>query len=83
MLKVEVEHRGILTEKKFRELKDFLESKGKFIETKARFSVIYYPPGGKESFKIKRSPVDLKVRITNKKAELVLKYHRGLGRVKL
>lgn len=79
MSKVEVEHRGRLTEKKFRKLKGFLKRKGKFIETKNRFSVIYSPSKGKESFKLNRSPVDLKVRITNKKAELVLKYGKWSG----
>jgi len=79
MSKVEVEHRGRLTEKKFKELKEFLKRKGKFIGTKNRFSVIYSPSRGKESFKLNRSPVDLKVRITNKKAELVLKYGKWSG----
>ena len=79
MPKVEVEHRGRLTENKFRELKNFLKRKGKFVAIKKRFSVIYSSSRGKESFKLDRSPIDLKVRITNKKAELVLKYGQWSG----
>lgn len=67
MAKVEVERRGILTKKKFDALKLFLKKKGKFIKEKDRFSVIYFPPG-KERLKIPKSPLDLRVRITNKKA---------------
>ena len=79
MPKVEVEHRGRLTDEKFKELKSFLKRKGKFIGIKDRFSVIYSPSRGKEMLKLNRSPIDLKVRITNKKAELVLKYGKWSG----
>lgn len=78
MAKVEVEHRGLLTEKKFKELNKFLKKNGKFLEEKDRFSVIY-SPRGKETFKLGRSPIDLKLRITNKKTELVLKYGKWSG----
>jgi len=75
MKNVEVEHRGRLTEKKFRELKRFLKRKGKFIRIENRLSVIYSSSQEKKVLKLnKKSPIDLKVRITNKKAELVLKY---------
>jgi len=79
MPKVEVEYRGRLTERKFRELKEFLERKGKFVGIKKRFSVIYSPSRGKETSKLNKSPIDLKVRITNKKTELVLKYGKWSG----
>ena len=79
MPKVEVEHRGRLTEKKFIELKGFLKRKSRFIGIKNRFSVIYSPSREKEVFKLNRSPIDLKVRITDKKAELVLKYGKWSG----
>ena len=79
MTKVEVEHRGVLTKKKFDELNNFLRKKGKFLCEKDRFSVIFSPSRGKEIFKLNRSPIDLKVRITNKKAELVLKYGKWSG----
>lgn len=78
MAKIEIEHRGHLTKEKFRELNDFLRKNGKFIEEKDRFSIIYYPRG-KENLKLGRSKIDLKLRITNKKAELVLKYGKWSG----
>lgn len=79
MAKVEVEHRGFLNEKKFSALNKFLKKNGKFLGEKDRFSVIY-SPRGKETLRVVRSPVDLKVRITNKKSELVLKYGRWSGK---
>ena len=78
MTKVEVEHRGLLTGKKFKELNRTLKKNGKFLEEKDRFSVIY-SSRGKETFKLGRSKIDLKLRITNKKTELVLKYGRWSG----
>jgi adenylate cyclase class IV len=78
MVKVEVEHRGLLTEKKFTKLNKFLKKNGKFLGEKDRFSVIY-SPRGKETLRVIRSPIDLKIRITNKKTELVLKYGRWSG----
>ncbi len=78
MAKIEVEHRGVLTKRKFDELKLFLKKNGKFLEEKDRFSVIYYPRG-KETFGLGSSKVDLKLRITNKKTELVLKYGKWSG----
>ena len=78
MVKVEVEHRGLLTEEKFKELNKFLKKNGKFLGEKDRFSVIY-SSRGKETFKLGRSKIDLKLRITNKKTELVLKYGRWSG----
>lgn len=78
MAQIEIEHRGVLTKRKFDELKIFLKEKGKFIKEQDRFSVIYFPRG-KESFKISKNPIDLRVRITNKKAELVLKYGKSSG----
>ena len=80
MAKVEVEHRGYLTDKKYNELRNFLKVNGKFLGKKNRFSVIYSPFRGEETFELsKSSPVDLKVRITNKRAELVLKYGKWSG----
>lgn len=78
MAQVEVEHRGLLTEEKFKGLNKFLKENGKFLEEKDRFSVIY-SPRGKESLKLHRDPIDLKLRITNKKSELVLKYGKWSG----
>lgn len=80
--KIEVEHRGILTGKKFKELNRFLEKNGKFLGKKDRFSIIYFV-SKKEIKKItemKSVPIDLKLRITNKKTELVLKYGKWGGK---
>ncbi len=77
MAKVEVEHRGYLTEEKHKELNNFFRKNGKFLGKKNRFSVIFWPEKTLES--CKRNPIDLKVRITNKKAELVLKYGKWSG----
>lgn len=79
MVKIEVEHRGLLTEKRFKELNRALKNNGKFLGEKDRFSIIY-SPRGKETFRVIRSPIDLKLRITNKKSELVLKYGRWSGK---
>lgn len=80
MTKVEVEHRGYLNKERFNKLNKFLKKNGKFLGKKDRFSVIYSSYRGKETFELsKKSPIDLKVRITNKKAELVLKYGKWSG----
>ena len=78
MAQVEVEHRGLLTEKKFKDINRFLKKNGKFLGEKDRFSIIY-SPRGKEKIKLHRSPIDLRLRITNKKLGLVLKYGKWSG----
>lgn len=75
---IEVEYRGMLTKEKFDALKEFLEKEGKFVKEKDRFSIIYFPRG-KERLKVSKSPLDLRVRITNKKAEIVMKYGKSSG----
>ncbi len=75
---IEVEHRGTLTKENFDTLKKFLEKEGKFIKEKDRFSVIYFPRG-KERLGVPKSPLDLRVRITNKKSEIVMKYGKSSG----
>lgn len=75
---IEVEHRGVLTKEKFDSIKQFLEKKGKFVKEKDRFSVIYFPRG-KERLGVPKSPLDLRVRITNKKAEIIMKYGKSSG----
>src|SRR3989344_3656193 len=75
---IEVEYRGMLTKEKFDALKKFLEKEGEFVKEKDRFSIIYFPRG-KERLKVSKSPLDLRVRITNKKAEIVMKYGRNSG----
>ncbi len=82
MAEIEVEYRGALTKKKFDELNSLLRKKGKFLGKKDRFSVIYFV-SKKEIKKItemKSVPIDLKIRITNKKTELVLKYGKWGGK---
>ena len=79
MIKTEVEHRGRLTEEEFHELKSFFNEKGKFIAKNERFSVIYSQRKDDKKKEVYEHPVDLKVRITNKRGELVLKYGKWSG----
>ncbi len=79
MSKIEVEHRGLLTDKKFKELSIFLKEKGDFLGKKQRFSIIYSQNPEDQSNKLCESPIDLRLRVTNKKAELALKYGRWSG----
>ncbi len=79
MTKLEVEHRGELTEEKFNELKSFLSSNGKAVAINKRFSVIYSQRKDDSNKDPYQHPIDLKVRITNKKSELVLKYGEWSG----
>lgn len=79
MVKTEVEHRGYLEKEKFGELNKFLNKNGVFLGFRKRFSIIYFQNKENESNKLCHSPVDLKLRITNKKAELVLKYGNWSG----
>ena len=78
MTNIEVEYRGVLSKQKFKKLSEALDDKGKFIKEKDRFSAIY-SPRGKEKLKIIKSPLDLRIRITDKKSEIVLKYGRSSG----
>ena len=79
MKQYEVEHRGIITEKEYYKLKSFLEKNGKFLGEKDRFSVIYLQSRYKDAHKRKNELVDLKLRITNKTTELVMKHGRCSG----
>lgn len=40
--KIEVEHRGVLTDEKFKKLNLFFRKNGKFLGKKERFSIIYF-----------------------------------------
>lgn len=81
MAKIEVEHRGILTEEKFNELNKFFKKNGKFVGKKDRFSLIYFSHGKDADFKLQKdNPIDLRLRITNKKSELVLKHGAWSGK---
>lgn len=81
MAKVEVEHRGLLSEKQFAELNKFFKKNGKFVAKKDRFSLIYFSHGIEPDFELQKdNPVDFRLRITNKKAELVLKHGAWSGK---
>ncbi len=79
MTKVEVEHRGELSKDKFYKLKAFFDEEGDFLGSNERFSVIYSQQEDDESKEVYENPIDLKVRLTNKKGELVLKYGKWSG----
>ncbi|MFA7385537.1 MAG: hypothetical protein WCZ99_01165 [Candidatus Paceibacterota bacterium] len=81
MPKIEVEHRGYLSEKKFKSLQKLFKKEGKFLGKKRRFSVIYSPLQEINTYVLSdKSPVDLKIRITNKRTEMVLKYGLWSGK---
>ena len=82
MPKIEVEHRGILTEEKFKKLNRFFRKKGRFLGKKDRFSIIYFVSKKrvKKVEELKNVSIDLKLRITNKKTELGLKYGKWGGK---
>jgi len=77
---IEVEIRGPLTKKQFQNLKKFLAHKGKLIGHKSRLSLIYFRKQIPKDVKlIKNDPVDLRLRITNGQATMVLKYGQWAG----
>ncbi len=79
MTKVEVEHRGNLNKEKFQKMKTFFDKKADFLALNERFSVIYSQQEDDKSKEVYEHPIDLKVRVTNKKGELVLKYGKWSG----
>ncbi len=79
MTKIEVEHRGALKKDEFKRLKVFFDKEADFLGIIDRFSVIYSQREDDQSKEVYEHPVDLKVRITNKKGELVLKHGRWSG----
>jgi len=79
MKQIEVEHRGKISEKKFKELKSFFDKNAKFLGGKDRFSVIYFRSKSKNSEERKNELIDLKLRITNGKTELVMKHGKCSG----
>jgi len=72
----EVEVRGPLKEKDFDKIFQFFKSNATFIEERDRFSLIYFPKDTLDLKKMQDDPRDLRLRVTNKKAELVIKYGR-------
>lgn len=79
MAKIEVEHRGLLTPNKYTELLSFFENNGKFIDVKKRFTLINNTSN--ESVReVKEELIDIKLRVTNKKPELAVKYGKWSGK---
>ncbi|MBI4154462.1 hypothetical protein HY498_00035 [Candidatus Woesearchaeota archaeon] len=71
---IEVEARGKL-EGSFNKVLELFNQKAKFIEEKDRFSLIYFRHEVvKDVREIRDEKVDLRLRVTNKNAELILKY---------
>lgn len=73
-VRIEVEHRGLLSGSKFQELNSFFRKNGKFLGEKDRFSIIYLQKHCSNISELKDCKIDLKLRITNKKTELSLKH---------
>ena len=77
---IEVEHRGLIEKKDFPKLKVFFSKNAEFVEEKDRFSVIYLQTRAERIVETANDLIDLKVRITNKKSELVMKYGKWGGK---
>jgi adenylate cyclase class IV len=72
---IEVEVRGGLNSKDFEKTIEVLKKKAKFIEIKNRLTLAYFKRSlTKDCREVKNEKVDLRLRITNKKAEMILKY---------
>jgi len=72
--KIEVEQRGLLSQKRFLKLKGFFSKNAKFLGEKDRLSLIYFRHKSHRLEDERDNTIDLKLRITNKKPELVLKH---------
>ena len=79
MSKIEVEHRGLITKEEFNRFKHFFRKNGKYLGEKKRFSLIHNT-SEKSVREIKDNPVDIKLRLTNKKPELAVKYGKWSGK---
>ncbi len=69
---IEVEVRGKI--KDFESVLKEFQKKAKFIQKKNRSSFVYFKEFVKDARDVKEEKIDLRARITNKKAELVIKY---------
>lgn len=73
MAQIEVEVRGEI--KDFDKALEFFKKKAKFIEEKDRLTLAYFKGDlAKDVREVKDEKIDLRLRITNKKAEIMLKY---------
>ncbi|MGC9049253.1 MAG: CYTH domain-containing protein, partial [Patescibacteria group bacterium] len=80
MADIEVEIRGPLTKKQFQNLKKFLTKNGKLIGRKSRLSLMYFRKQVPKNVNaIKNDPVDLRLRITDGQATMVMKYGQWAG----
>lgn len=75
---IEVEVRGRISDGKLNKVLEKFKEEARFIEEKDRITFIYFKNGIgiNDLSKVREDPVDLRVRITNKKAEIVMKYGR-------
>lgn len=78
MAKIEVEQRGLIDKDRFLELKEFFAQNGSLIDTKKRFSMIVNSVTTTVR-EAKDELIDIKLRITNKKPELAVKYGKWSG----
>jgi len=77
---IEIEVRGPIEKKDFNRLKKFFDKNAKFINEKDRLSLLYFRNEiPKDINDLKDDKVDLRLRITNKKAEIMLKYGSWAG----
>lgn len=80
-MKIEVEKRGLFTKKEYTKLLKYMQKNAKFSDFKRRFQTVYLKR--KNFIADPKNPVDLRVRITNGKSRIVLKYgnwHNGVSR---
>lgn len=72
---IEVEQRGPLKKEGFDKLNKFMKKNGKFLNEKKRLTLLYFKDKINENCtELKNDPVDLRIRVTNKKAEMIMKY---------
>ena len=72
---IEIELRGPLSKKEFNNLKSFLDKNAEFLDKKERLGLIYYPNEIPDDLTtLKDDPIELRIRITNKQPELMLKH---------
>ncbi|MBS3140595.1 CYTH domain-containing protein [Candidatus Woesearchaeota archaeon] len=81
MKNIEVEVRGPLNESELKEAKAFFDKNAKFIKEKDRLTLLYFRGDKipKDVSEYHGEKVDLRLRVTNKKAEMIIKYGSWSG----
>lgn len=79
MAKFEIEQRGRLSQNKFDELTKFFTKEGKKLDQKNRISLIWCTAKEKIA-EVKDEEIDLRLRVTNGKGEVVLKHGKWGGK---